>query len=183
MISNNIDGSSGNQVLDLLSILSGNPEVYASKLKALQDATEEHKKFVEAVGPAGDIIGLKTQATADRDVAKQELAEAKVEAKTLVAQAKADAQSAVDAANSKAEAIVGEADAQKVTADALLAKAQQANNVAIKAQAKADGDTAAAQAKSLELDKAIANAQAAQKEAEDIKAAILAKHQAFIESL
>ena len=183
MISNSIDGSSSNQVLDLLSILSSSPEVYASKLKALQDATEEHKKFVEAVGPVGDIIGLKTQAAADRDAANQELSEAKVEAKALVAQAKADAQSAVDSANSKAEAIVNEAEAQKITADALLTKAQQANAAAIKAQAKADGDSAAAQAKSLELDKAIADAEAAKKDAEDTKAAILVKHKAFIESL
>lgn len=183
MISNSIDGSSSNQVLDLLSIISGNPEVYASKLKALQDATAEHKKFVEAVGPAGDIIGLRNQAIADREVAKQELDSAKVEAQALSAQAKADAQSAVEEAKSKAAEIVSEAEAQKVTADALLAKAQQANAAAIKAQAKADGDTAAAQAKSLELDKAIADTQAATKDAEATKADIIAKHKAFIESL
>jgi cell division septum initiation protein DivIVA len=183
MISNSIDGSSSNQVLDLLSILSGSPEVYANKLKALQDATAEHQKFVEAVGPAGDIIGLRNQAIVDRDAAKQELSAAKVEAKALVAQAKADAQSTVDAANSKAEAIISEADTQKLTADVLLTKAQQANAAAIKAQAKADGDTAAAQAKSLELDKAITNANLAKAEADATKADIVAKHKAFIESL
>ena len=183
MISNSIDGTSGNQVLDLLSIISGNPEIYASKLKALQDAKAEHKKFVEAVGPAGDIIGLKTQAAADRDAAKQELDSAKENAQALVAQAKVDAQSIIDESNSKATTTIHEAEAQKTGADFLMAQAQQASAVATKAQAKADGDAAAAQAKSKSLDQAIADAEAAKKDAEDTKASILAKHKAFIESL
>ena len=61
-ISTNIDGSLGsNQVIDLLSILTGTPEVYASKLKALQDATEANKKYVEAIGPASEIVRIKTE--------------------------------------------------------------------------------------------------------------------------
>lgn len=182
MISNSIDGTSSNQVLDLLSILSGNPEVYANKLKALQDATAEHQKFVEAVGPVGDIIGLKTQITADRAAAKQELDAAKVDAKSLIAQAKIDAKIIVDEANNKAIATTNVAEAQKTDADFLMAKAQQASAIATKAQAKADSDISTAQAKSKLLDQAIADAEAAQKDAQNTKTLILAKHQAFIES-
>ena len=67
MIANNIDGSSGNssQVLDLLALVAADPKVYQSKLKELQDAADRNQKYVEAIGPASDIIILRQQAQAD----------------------------------------------------------------------------------------------------------------------
>ena len=184
MITNSIDGSSGNnQILDLLSLVAVDPKTYANKLKEIQDATAEHKKYVEAVCPVADIIRAKDKADEDKKSAKDALDEANGIADTLVSVAKAESQSILDVANSEAKDTTAKAELLKATSEALMADAQQASIAATKAQAKADGDTLAAQEKSKDLTAAIANAEAAQKDVENTKADILAKHQAFIKSL
>ena len=95
MISYNIDGSSQNQLLDFLSVIA-NPDVYANKLKELQAATEENKKYVEAVAPISDIVALR---------------------ESLYRQ-NADATTALNAANLQAEQIVGDA---KISAAGIVA--------------------------------------------------------------
>ena len=128
MISTNIDGTSGatGQLFDLLTVVA-DPKAYQAKIKALEDATAENKKFVELVGPASDIVSLKEKALADTEAAKAALAEAKQKAGELV-----------KAANEKAAGIVADAQAQ----GAALKQAAQAELDEAKA-AKAEAKSAA----------------------------------------
>jgi F0F1-type ATP synthase membrane subunit b/b' len=184
MVITNIDGASNsaNQFFDLLSLVS-NPDAYSKKLQELQDATAEHKKYVEAVCPIADIIRVKSEADEDKKAAKNALNDANAKAQEIVDVANSRAKDIVDVANSKAKDITDAAQLLEATSKALMSAAQQASDVAAKAQVKADSDILAAQAKSTELDKAIADAEAAKKDAENTKALILAKHKAIIESL
>ena len=183
-IANNIDGSSGstNQLFDLLTVVS-NPAVYQTKLKALEDATAEHKKYVELVGPASDILTLKEKSQKDAQEAAGVLDSAKQQATGLISDAKVQASDIV--ALAKTEASKLKADAQDVMDAAKLVKTQadSAAAQAVQAQAKAELASAEANAKVKELDKAIADANATKEDAEAVKAEIVAKHKAFIESL
>ena len=184
MISSNIDGTSGsNQVLDLLSLLAGSPDVYKNKLKELQDATAEHKKYVDAVGPASEIVRMRTEIADDAKASKDALNQAKAEAQGIVDEAKAKADAIIGNANSEAADITAEAKLLKAAASSAMAAAQAAQANADTAQSKADSATAVAQAKSKDLDKAITEATIAKDAAEKAKADIIAKHKAFIESL
>jgi cell division septum initiation protein DivIVA len=183
-IANNIDGSSGstNQLFDLLTVVS-NPAVYQTKLKALEDATAEHKKYVELVGPASDILALKEKAKKDAQEAANVLDSAKQQATGLISDAKAQSSDIVAVAKTEASKL--KADAQDVMDAAKLVKTQadSAAAQAVQAQAKADANLASAAEKSKLLDKAIADANAAKEGAEALKAEIVAKQKAFIESL
>ena len=185
MIANNIDGSSGgsSQILELLSLVAADPKVYQSKLKALEDATAEHKKYVELVGPAADILTIKAKAKADLDEAAKTLSDAKTEAKSIVAGATEKAKSLIDTAQDSANILVEDAKSIKSQADADLLVAKQAQSKADRAQSKADSNSASAAEKSKLLDKVIADTNAAKEDAEAVKAEIVAKHKAFLESL
>ena len=184
MIANGIDGSSGGgQILDLLSLVAADPKVYQAKLKELQDTADRNQKYVEAVGPASDILVLRDQAKTDAEDAAQTLQDAKAQASQLVADAKAQASSTIAAADAQAADITDEAKLLKSTAASAMSVAQTAQANADKAQAKADAAMATAQARAKDLEKAIAAAQAASAAADAAKAEIIAKHQAFIESL
>lgn len=183
-IATNIDGSSGNanQLLDLLSVVS-NPKVYEAKVKALQDATEENKKFVELVGPASEILQLRAQAELDAANAEAKLADADAQALQIVNDGKRKADAMVSEAKEQAQKLKNEA-------DALIADAKQKAEEASLAQTQAN-------AAKVELDKAMGEvhkrgleAEAAKKAAVEAEAkfnkaydSIIAKHKAFIESL
>jgi cell division septum initiation protein DivIVA len=185
MIANNIDGSSGgsSQILELLSLVAADPKVYQSKLKALEDATAEHKKYVELVGPASDILTIKAKVKADLDEAAKTLSEAKQQAADLIAEAKAQAKELVDAAKLTATGL--KSDAKKALEVANITKSQAETAAAQAAQAQVEADSAIAQAEERvkSLDKAIAEAKVAKEAANAIKTEIIAKHKAFIESL
>lgn len=184
MISTNIDGTVGgaNQLLDLLAVVS-NPSVYEAKLKALQDAIDENKKFVEALAPASEIVAL-------RDASRVVLENAKAEAKEIKAKADAAAKKAQEKADAvlvgaaeKAAEIKDAADADRVQAAAIKADAD-------KAQAAADQATTKATRLAAQSEKAKADAKKAKDDADAIKAEYAAlkqelidKHKAFIASL
>lgn len=89
-ISTNIDGSVGGaNILDLLATVVSNPAVYEAKLKALQDAVAENKKYVELIGPASDIVRMQT-----------EMREAKAEIEASVSKLTADAENELQNAGS-----------------------------------------------------------------------------------
>ena len=94
MISYNIDGSSQNQLLDFLSVIA-NPDVYANKLKELQAATEENKKYVEAVAPVSDIVALRESLYRQNADAADVLDAAKSQAAQIVNDAQTSAASIV----------------------------------------------------------------------------------------
>jgi cell division septum initiation protein DivIVA len=183
-ITNNIDGSSGssNQLLELLSVVS-NPKVYEAKVKSLQEATDENKKYVELVGPASEIIELREKAKADA-----------AKAEKLLEDAKAQALQIVNDGQRKSDGLVSEAKAQaqklKNEADGLIEVAKQKSADASLAETKAN-------AAKVELEKTLVAVEKQLAEAEDAKKAaleaerkfnkaydnIIAKHKAFIESL
>jgi len=183
-ITNNIDRSSGSssQLFDLLTVVS-NPAVYQTKLKALEDATAEHKKYVELVGPASDILALKEKSQKDAQEAANVLDSAKQQATGLISDAKAQASDIVAVAKTEASKL--KTDAQDVMDAAKLVKTQadSAATQAVQVQAKVDANLASAAEKAKLLDKAIADANAAKEDAEALKAEIVAKQKAFIESL
>lgn len=182
MISTRIDGSASNQLFDLLAIVA-NPDVYTAKLKELQDATEQNRLYVEALGPASEIVALRDKAAELKDEADKALAKAQADAETIKTDASEKAKTLIDEANKtledakvQAAEILGQASVKMAQAQELIAEAEEASKVAKKAQDKADEDAVnAAQAQ--------AKADQAQVDAEQTKASIIAKHQAFIASL
>ena len=183
-ITNNIDGSSGNanQLLDLLSVVS-NPKVYEAKVKSLQEAIDQNKKYVELVGPASEVLAL-------RDKAQQDAAEAE----KLVEDAKAQALQIVNDGQRRADALVSEAKGQaqklKNEADELIKEAKQKSADASLAETKANATKVELEKTLLSYEKKIAELEEAKQEAIEAgrkfnKAydTIIAKHKAFIESL
>jgi hypothetical protein len=181
MIATSIDGS--NSTLELLSTLLADPTVYADKLKALTEATAENKKYVELVGPASEILAARAQADADRVAAAQAVADAKAQAKSIVGGAQADAAGILADAQGQADTLIAQAKAQKDESDAVLSQAEISLADVKRAEAEAKTATAAANAQAQSLAIAQAATEALQAEVADIKAALLAKTQAFIEGL
>lgn len=182
MISYNIDGSSQNQLLDFLSVIA-NPDVYANKLKELQAATEENKKYVEAVAPVSDIVALRESLYRQNADAADALEAAKTQAAQIVSDAQTSAAGIVSDAQAQAQAIVAQATATKDGADALSAQVTAALADAKKAEKEAKAATAAAKAQSDSATAAQSATEALQAEVADTKAALLAKTKAFIEGL
>ena len=184
MISTNIDGTSNasSQLFDLLTLVA-NPAAYQDKIAALEAATAENKKYVELVGPASDILRLKEVAKADAESAKAVLADANVKAEQLVNEAKSQAATITSEAQAKADGVVAQANAMMADANKATAQASQAlREVSVaEAAAKAKMDEAVRREASAKL--AEDAALQAKADAEQTKAAIIAKHQAFIQGL
>jgi len=182
VISYNIDGSSQNQLLDFLSVIA-NPDVYATKLKELQAATEENKKYVEAVAPVSDILALRESLFKQNDEAKAALDAANAQAAQIVSDAQISAAGIVSDAQAQAQEIAMQAAAVKDNANALSSQVTAALSDAKKAEKEAKAATDAAKTQSDNLAKAQAATEALQAEVADIKAALLAKTKAFVEGL
>jgi len=181
MIATSIDGS--NSTLDLLSTLLADPTVYADKLKALTEATAENKKYVDLVGPASEILATRAKADADRASAAQAVVDAKAQADSIVGGAQADAAAILADAQGQADTLIAQAKAQKNESDAVLAQSKASLADVKRAEAEARAATAAANAQAQSLATAQIATEALQAEVADIKAALLAKTQAFIEGL
>lgn len=181
-ISTDITGGSGGSTSQLLDLLA-NPDAYKAKLQAMEDATTEYKKYVEAVGVVTEIATIREQVKAAQTKADAETAEAKAYATSLVADAKKKATALVNAAQSKADALTAEAQALKDQAQADAVAADKALKQAVATQKQADSVAARAKAQALALQESQAAADAAVAAAEAAKADILAKHQEFIQGL
>jgi cell division septum initiation protein DivIVA len=182
-IANNITGgSASNQLLDLLAVVA-NPDVYKAKLDALDAATAENKKYVEALAPASEIIDLREQVKALKQEAVNALEKAKADAAQIVGTANAKADGIVNAAQRTADTLVAAAVASKADADQAANLNKTALAEAKNMTAAAEAAKASAEAKAIELAKAIADANAAKADAEATKASIIAKQEAFIKGL
>ena len=181
MIASSIDGS--NSTLDLLSTLLADPTVYADKLKALTEATAENKKYVDLVGPASEIVSIRAQADADRAAAAQAVSDAKAKASSIVGDAQTEAAAILAYAQEQADTLVAQAKAQKDESDAVLSQAKASLANVKRAESEAKAATAAAKAQAESLAAAQSVTEALQTEANNTKAALLAKTQAFIEGL
>lgn len=173
------DAGSASQLLDLLA----NPEAYKTQLQAMENATAEYKKYVEAIGVATEITSIRDKLKAGQEQAEADIAEAKALGVTLKAKAEADAQGILDEAKAEAAKLTAQATENKASADALLAQAQALIAKAEADQAKADAAQASANAQAEKLAKTQAEASQALSDAEAAKADILAKHQEFIRGL
>lgn len=181
MIANNIDGSIGsaNQLLELLS----NPAAYEKQIKALQEAAEESKKYVELVAPASDILALKDKLRAEKEELDVLLDNAKKEAADRVASAKAEANSIVDGANKKAEEIVKKAADLEAQALEKISEATAKINESQKSKVYYDELKISLSKKLKDLEVATSENLAAKEQYEAKRSEIIAKHKAFIESL
>lgn len=182
MISYNIDGSSQNQFFDLLSIIA-NPEASSAKLKELQSATEENKKYVEAVAPVSDIIALRESLLKQNADAANALDAAKIQSVQIVSDAKTSAESIIFDAKVQAQLIIAQANEVKSNADELSSQVKTALADAKKAEKDAKLATDAAKVQSDNLAKAQAEAETLQAEVSKIKAALLEKTKTFIQDL
>ena len=183
MISTSITGeSASNQLMDLLAVVA-NPNVYKAKLDALDAATAENKKYVEALGPASEIVQLRDQAKALREAAAEYTKSATAKADAGLEAASQKANAIVAAAQARADGLTVSAEATKAQTDALMAEAQAELATAKKATAGAVKAQASAKAREQELTQALESAVAAKAEADAAKADILAKHQAFVQGL
>ena len=183
-IANNITGGSGssNQLLDLLAVVA-NPDVYKAKLDALEEATAENKKYVEAIGPASEIVALRDEAVVAAQSAKDALAQAQAQAEQMKQDAAVNASTVLTDAQSKAASLVAEAAKTQENADKILAQAKAELATSQAVTLSAEKAQAAAVAKEQELSAALSAAQTAKEEAQAVKADILAKHEAFIKGL
>lgn len=179
MIATSIDGTAVNPLIDLLT----NADAYAARLKELQDATDRFQEIVALAGPATEIVAMRKQIAAQQQALDDATKAANAEATALVADAKAEAQQLV--ADAQAEATRVRAAAKKLMDDAIAAQAdaQAKQQSAAIAKTAADAAKADFEAKSADLDVQLEAAKAAESEAQQTRDDILAKHQAFIESL
>jgi exoribonuclease R len=185
MITSNIDGSSGNgsQLMDLLAVVAADPAGYQSKLKEIQAATNEHKKFVGLVGPAAEILTIQKQIAVDKQNADAYAANSKTTADTLVVDAKAKAVDINAQAQALADKTIASANLLAEETTALNLTAKQNNKALTYAIAKANTATEIAKQKASALATELDKATRANNEAHAAKAELLAKHQAFIASL
>lgn len=172
-------GGSASQLLELLA----NPDVYTAKLQMMENATAEYKKYVDAVGVATEVVALRDEAAVLKKEANdyKTATKAKADADLVTATAKAD--NIIAEAQAKADALLGEAKANKEQADVVLAEAKAELATAKNAQAKADAAQVNADAQMATLAQTQASADQTLAAAKALKADILAKHKAFIESL
>lgn len=184
MISTSIDGSVGGstQLFDLLSLLS-DPKAYADKVQALEAATAESKKYVELVAPASDIMQLREVAQQDRALAEEELLQAKERAAEIISAAKEEASEIRKSANAIAKDI--KARAQQAANDIGEQQAALDRALAAAKVAEAEAKRAASEHRKMEAEERAARdlANDAAVAAERVKESLLAKHQAFIDSL
>jgi cell division septum initiation protein DivIVA len=183
-ISNNIDGSAGGsgQLLDFLSLVT-NPKIYEAKIKALQEVTAEHQKFVELVAPATEIMDLREKVKAEKDAAKNKLEEANLKSETLVIEAQNKADAILADAQAKAEVLVNEAKAAADDAKLAQSEARKSANEVKKAKSDYDNLSVSLKDQQDELAKTQAKAEAVKKAAEALRIDLIEKHTAFIKSL
>ena len=175
-------GGGSNQLMDLFAIVS-NPDAYNSKIQALQDAINEHKKVIDAVGPAKDILALREQTKIARDEAAAKISIAQTQADEVLAAANAQAEAIVNRAREEMVALTEEAKAAKEEAKADAKAVKKALKDAEQAKADADAIVADYTARSKLLASSQATLDAAIVGAKETKDAIINKHLAFIQGL
>ena len=170
------------QLLDLLTVVA-NPGVYKAKIDALDKATEENKKYIALVGPANEILAMREKIAKDAADSQVALEKAQQDAAAVISDAKVEAKDITKKAQDKAAALNAKAQAAADEATAKLAQAEQVLADAQKKQDSADKQANEQASKVQALEKAKAELDTANAEVAVIKADLLAKHQAFIESL
>jgi colicin import membrane protein len=181
----NIDGSpSGGlgQFVELLTTVADS-KAYAEKIKELQALIEEKKAIVELVAPANDILALREHLRKELADAKAATSKQKAEAQEKLRSAENSAIEIVATAEAKAQEIIASARVATEAADIKLRAAEEAAARASEAQKIADAAQEKAAKELAQAASLMKDAISARREADEIKASILAKHKAFIESI
>lgn len=182
-IATNIDGSSSNQLLDILSTLVTSPGVFESKIKELQDATDEHKKFVALVGPASEVLLLREEALKAKEEAEKLVQDAKEEASAIKAKAKDQANNTLAKAKAEADEITAKASDKLASANKASEEASVKTVEVNKAKTVVEALRADLQAKLNAAAEAEAEAEKVKKAYSELRSELISKHRAFIESL
>jgi hypothetical protein len=138
MIITDITGRTTGEADGMLALIKlvSEPDAYREKVKALMEATEEHKRFVALVGPADDVLNLQAAAKADRETAKTDLAAAQASANKIRLDAKEQGRTVVDKAQAESNDLLAQARSTLASAEAMRAdvnrKAQELDQVALK---------------------------------------------------
>jgi len=175
-------GSASSQLMDLLAVMA-NPNAYKAKLDALEAATAENKKYVEALGPASEIIDLRDQAKALREEADAYKTTTTAEANAFLVAAKNQAATVVADAKAQSDQLIAAAKVKTDAANALMDKALGAKTQVDAAIAAATVAQADYEAKAADLDARMTAAATAQAEAEAYRDSLTAKAQAFAKGL
>lgn len=180
MISTSITG--GFETSQLLTLLA-EPEALKERIENLEKATSEYKKYLAAVAPASEVLKFRDEAKADREEAAKILQKAKDDAEKILSEANSQKFEILNQATDEADKIKSEAKAISDSARAKDEAASEAKKVALSDSEKAkDAEEKAKLREKLALE-AQENFNASTEELKAIKADILAKHQAFIESI
>jgi len=175
-------GSASSQLMDLLTVMA-DPNAYKAKLDALEAATAENKKYVEALGPASEIVDLRDKAKASREEADAYKTTTTAEADAVLVAAKDQAATIVADAKDQAKKLVEAAKVKTDAANALMDKALGAQAQVDAAVAAATAAQADYEAKAADLGARMAAAATAQAEAEAYRDSLAAKAQAFAKGL
>jgi hypothetical protein len=171
-----------NQLFDLISLVTDS-KAYAAKVKELQLLIAENQRYVEAVGPAADILALREQASKLNAEAHSKFEEANAFVTATSRQAKEDAEKIVSESKLAADKLLADA---KVATKKASDLSKKANDRAAELDAKERELTDLAsrlQAKEADLAKALSAAEASKQDAINFKNDIIAKHRSFIEAL
>ena len=121
-ITGGVVGGAG-QLFDLINLLS-NPQAYDAKLKELQSATDEYKKYIAVVGHVDEILELRKLADADAAETKAIREKAANEYDAAMREASSKAEEVLAHARSEAADVLAEAKRIKKEAVALFAGAE-----------------------------------------------------------
>jgi len=171
-----------NQLFDLINLVS-NPKVYEAKVKELQDLIAENQRYVEAVGPAADILALREQTSKLNAEAHSKFEEANKFASDTERQAKAEADKVLEEARLAADKLIADAKATTKKANDSVKKANERTTELDAKERELTNLASRLQAKETDLAKALTEAEAAKQDAITAKNAIIAKHKALIEGL
>ena len=180
MICSSITG--GFESSQLLALLA-EPEALKERIKTLEKATAEYKEYLAAVAPASEVLKFRDEAKSDREEAAKILQKAKDDSEKILSEANSQKLEILNQAADEASKIRNEA---KVVSDSAKAKAKEAleaKNKALDDSAKAKEAKEKADLREKSALKAQEDFNAATEKLKAIKENILAKHQAFIESL
>lgn len=177
-------GSAGgaNQLMEMLSLIS-DPKQYEARLKALQDATEVHRKHISLVGPADEIVRLRDEAAAKKKQADEYAAKVKQEADDALAAAKVEAKGLVADAKAAADKLTQEAKKAQAEVNSQLEAAKAATADAEKLQKQAATKLKSLEAEKVELLRVKAAVDEERVGFQSLKDELIAKHKAFIEGL
>lgn len=184
MIASTIDGSSVEGTKHLLELLAtvSSPD-YKAKLQALQDATKKNQDLIALIAPATEIMVIRGALAAEQKSSNDAIRLAGEKASASIADARVTASLIIQDAQGQADVLVAEAKELNAAAKADKAALTKAIADATTAKTKAESAIVGANAKTNEFDAATKAANAELTSYEALKAKLIAKHQAFIESL